>query len=174
LGVCIAAALLFATSANAQFSGRVSVSNTVEPGTGGSPLGGTSVAACGSQVVVGFGDTESGNQSSFAGYAVSADGGRSFVDRGVLPSASDETLGYGGAGAAAKSGEYDGSVACGSPSAFYYASVLTTGSAPCGDIQGCAATAVSRSLNGGASWSLPVVVAATPLQLTNTFSRRWR
>jgi hypothetical protein len=158
--VSAAAALLFAANAKAQLGGAVRVSDTVEPGTGGSPLGGSSVARCGNNVVVGFSDTESGNQFSFAGYATSTDGGKSFVDRGVLPSAPAKTpqgpdvLGYGGAGE-------DGSVACGSASTFYYASVLRTWNPPCTDsINGCTAIALSLSVNGGASWSLPAVIGA--------------
>jgi hypothetical protein len=44
-----------------------------------------SAARCQDNIVVGFGDTEAGNNNSFAGYSVSADDGKTFRDLGVLP-----------------------------------------------------------------------------------------
>ena len=167
--VFAAAVLLLPGSVWAQFAAQVKVSDVVEPGLGGSPLAGVSVARCGNSVVVGFSDTEQGNNNSFAGLAVSSNGGNTFRDLGVLPVSpmkfpvGPDVLGYGGAGAAVFAGSYDASLGCSSSNIFYYASILTTGNPPCTDIQGCSAISVSASSNGGSNWGLPVVLTAASL-----------
>ena len=72
--------LLMLPNAFAQTSGIVKVSNAIEGGAGG-----VSAAQCGRNIVVGFGDVESGQPNSWDGFAYSRDGGRTFTDGGTLP-----------------------------------------------------------------------------------------
>src|ERR1051326_8525636 len=77
---CAMSMLMFAGSASAQWATPGNGSDAIEGG-----IGGVSVARCGGTVVAGFADAESSNPNSFAGVAVSKDGGKTFSDRGVLP-----------------------------------------------------------------------------------------
>jgi hypothetical protein len=120
----------------------------------------TSTAWCGKQVVVGFNDSGSlfesllfgGGGESGSGVSVSNDGGHSFRDAGfVNPGGNPNNLLLG-----------DPVVSCAlEPSsgprqvAFYYSQIMLTGdpSAPLSTV------AVSRSVDGGATWADPTVVA---------------
>jgi hypothetical protein len=149
--VFAAGALLLAGRASAQFSGQVNVSNAIE-GTN-SPVG-VSAARCGNSVAVGFGDSEKGNNTSFGGYAVSSNGGKTFHDFGVLPiSSADSGFGPDAVGFGSSS-----SLSCGSAAIFYYAAPYVSSNAPCFGFPICSAISVSKSLDGGANWALPVMV----------------
>ena len=151
--VMCAGTLALAGRASAQWSSPIQVSGAVEPGFNGTFLGGVSTARCGINVVVGFGDSESGNNSSFAGYAASSDGGTTFIDRGVLPNPNSFGNALGSAG--------PGSVACGGQQQFYYATTLLENNQiqACPAEEGiCSSISVSISSDGGQSWGLPVVV----------------
>ena len=158
LAVVCVGALAFAGTASAQWSGSTVVSNNVEPvGSSGQNRSGVSAARCGSNIVVGFGDSEAGSNDSFAGYAVSSNGGATFIDRGVLPN----TPGNGLGGSFGTTVDHDLSVACAGPLRFYYAATLTETN----QLQDCPAEAgicssisVSMSSDGGQSWGMPVVV----------------
>src|SRR5882762_11673911 len=93
--VFVGGSLLLANDASAQFGRQVKVSDAVEPGFGGFHEPGISAARCGNNVVVGFGDTESGKANSGAGYAISSDGARSFRDFCVLPVPTNDNFGFG-------------------------------------------------------------------------------
>lgn len=171
LAVYLGNALLVAGSACAQTSGLIKVSDAIEAPN--SPFtGGVSAARCGTNIVVGFGDQERSTPNSFAGYAVSGNNGTTFTDRGVLPVFTDSSAGLGpdelGAdvGFPANNGEYPAaitpSVACVNSSLFYYASVYTdrrNTSSTCVTGPVCSAISLSISKNGGATWSLPTLVA---------------
>ena len=155
--VCTVSALAFVASASAQWSGSIVVSRAVEPTSGVIPPG-FSTARCGNNVVVGFGDSEPGNTNSRAGYSVSTDSGRSFRDLGVLP-VSTQDSGY---GPDAIYGQIF-SVACGDSNHFYYAAPFIASNFPagfnCDPI--CVAISISTSKDGGTSWGLPQIVAAS-------------
>jgi hypothetical protein len=139
-----AGALLFAGNASAQFTTQVKVSNVIE-GTG-NPAG-VSAARCGTNIVVGFGDREPGSSSS-AGFAVSKNGGSSFLDLGGLPSPSI----FGGGDSPV--------IGCANASTFYYATdgFVQTDSGACA--VACSEIVVSSSTTGGSSWAPGVVASA--------------
>src|ERR1700704_4809280 len=118
--VVFAGTVLLAGNASAQWGGAVQVWGAVEP-FNGQYFGSVSTARCGNNVLLGFGDSESGNNNSFAGYAVSSDGGRTFADKGVLPADLTDNFGFGGQPLRS------GPVACANSSTFYYAGALTEG-----------------------------------------------
>ena len=153
--VFAAGTLLLAGNASAQWGSAVQVSGAVEPSFNGQYLGSVSTARCGNNVLVGFGDSESGNNHSFAGYAVSSDGGGTFADKGVLPADLTDNFGFGAQTLRS------GPVACANSSTFYYAVALTEGNVPqlCPAEGTCSSVSVSISNNGGQDWGLPVVVA---------------
>src|SRR5690348_7467525 len=93
---CALGVLIFAGRASAQWSSSVTVSGAVEPVFGGQSLAGVTSARCGNSVVVGFGDSETDNKISAAGYAVSSDGGKTFADKGTLPADPTDNFGFGG------------------------------------------------------------------------------
>jgi hypothetical protein len=168
------AGTLFATPASAQWSSAVQVSGAVEPlGSLGQNRGGVSTARCGNNVVVGFGDSESGNSNSFAGYAVSSDGGRTFTDKGVLPNSPVNDLGDGfGPTPDGTTVDHDLSVACANSRTFYYAATLVESDAPqvCTAEGICSSISVSISNDGGQSWGLPVVVARRNIDNNQLYS----
>jgi hypothetical protein len=138
--VCAMAILLLPGNASAQFASQVKVSDTVE----GNPIPGLSAARCGTNIVVGFADSEgasAGTTTAGPGFAVSKNNGATFSDLGVL---SDLSLGFGGGDSPV--------IACSSSSLFYYATVRIFA-----DDTQCAVTctqiAVSPSVNGGTSWN---------------------
>ena len=155
--VCAVGALWLAGNAWAQWSGSIVVSNAVEPSQGVIPSGFTA-ARCGNNVVVGFGDTESGNDRSRGGYSVSTNGGNSFRDLGVLPVSTQDS----GNGPDALYGQIF-SLACGDSNHFYYAAPFLAANFPagfsCDPI--CTAISVSTSKDGGTTWGLPQVAAAS-------------
>jgi hypothetical protein len=144
--------LLFSGNAFGQFAGEVKVSNVIEGGTGG-----VSTARCGSNIVVGFGDVESGKPNSFDGFAYSQNGGGTFTDGGTLPVPPEGPLASGPNSLGAV-GRGNPSVACSSPSHFYYASFYSSTDPIC-FFPACPAISVSASADGGKTWGLPVVVA---------------
>ena len=148
VAVCAGGVLLIAGNASGQFTSRVKVSDVIE----GSAIQGVSAARCGSNIVVGFGDSEAGKSASRAGVSVSKDGGKTFAEVGTLP-ASDSTLSIGGD---------NSGVACANASTFYYAVpafIETTdpNSGIC--VEGCTEIAVASSTNGGSTWNS--IVAAS-------------
>jgi hypothetical protein len=159
VAVFVAGGLLLAGSASGQTSGVFKVSDTIE----GPPAAGVTAARCGTNIVVGFGDSESG-VTSFDGYVVSTDSGKSFRDFGVLPVSTEDLTGFGpdllgNAGfQQASAGAFNRSLACANSSRFYYASTLQSASIPCIGFPICSAISVSNSTDGGKSWSLPIVV----------------
>ena len=155
--VCALGILLMAGRASAQWRGSIVVTNAVEPRSGIIPTGFTA-ARCGSNVVVGFGDTESGNGTSIAGYSVSKNGGNSFRDLGVLPVSTQDI----GNGPDALGGNIL-SLACGDSNHFYYAAPYFANNFPAGFFcdPSCVAISVSISKDGGTTWGLPKVVAAS-------------
>lgn len=106
----------------------------------------TSTAWCGRNVVVGFNDSGSINETffipnvglSFGGYSNSTDGGETFTDQGFLPPGPDVTGGLGG----------DPVVACSSENTFYYSSIFTNASS--------SGASVSKSNDGGRTFGDPV------------------
>jgi hypothetical protein len=147
--------LSFAATGWAQWSSPTTV-GTVE-GFDQSPplLPSVSAVRCGNSVVVGFSDTESNVNNSRDGYAVSADGGKTFRDLGVLPADTTDP----GFGPDFLFGEV--SLACASSHLFYYASTFFADrptTFPCDPI--CTAISVSISTNGGVTWGLPVMAAS--------------
>jgi hypothetical protein len=163
VAVFVAGGLLLAGSASAQTSGIRTVSGAIE-GSPTSPVAaGVTAARCGTNIVVGFGDSESG-VNSFDGYAVSTDSGKTFRDFGVLPVSTEDLFGLGpdqlGSGAPAfyPAGSLTPSVACADTYHFHYASVFQSDSIPCNGFPVCSAISVSNSTDGGKSWSLPIVV----------------
>jgi hypothetical protein len=158
VAVFAAGGLLLAGSASAQTSGIFKVSDTIE----GPPAAGVTAARCGTNIVVGFGDSESGVKS-FDGYAVSTDNGKSFRDFGVLPVSTEDLMGFGPdlLGSVlfqGSPGAFNRSLACANSSRFYYASTFQSDSIPCIGFPICSAISVSNSTDGGKSWSLPSVV----------------
>jgi hypothetical protein len=160
--VCAASGLLFAGNACAQTSGIRNVSGAIEPASA-PPAAGVTAARCGTNIVVGFGDSES-KVNSFDGYAVSTDSGKSFRDFGVLPVSTQDLRGFGpdrlgtGANTVFSNGSFNPSVACSDTSHFHYASIFSSDSIPCIGFPICSAITVSNSADGGKSWSLPIVV----------------
>jgi hypothetical protein len=151
--VVCAGALLLTGSAFGQFASQVKVSNAVEES-----FFGVSTARCGNNIVVGFGDAESGQTDSFEGFAYSLDGGKTFTDGGTLPVPPPGPQAIG----SNRLGEGNPSVACSSSSHFYYASDYLSSDPICRGFQSCPAITVSTSTNGGKTWGLPVVVATGP------------
>jgi hypothetical protein len=150
--------LLFSGNAFAQFGGQVKVSNVIEGG-----IGGVSTARCGNTIVVGFADAESTRPNSYDGVASSTNGGLSFADRGTLPvPPPDPILGpyILGSNFNDPAGQSNPAVACANSSLFYYASMFITPGEECfnpGDR--CTTISVSKSSDGGNTWSLPVIAA---------------
>src|SRR4051812_21365793 len=72
--------LLVPGNASAQWTPAIKVSDAIEGG-----LGGVSTARCENTIVVGFGDAEPNSPNSYDGFAVSKNGGASFIDGGTLP-----------------------------------------------------------------------------------------
>jgi hypothetical protein len=160
--VFVAGGLLLAGSASAQTSGIFKVSDAIEPANV-PPAAGVTAARCGTNIVVGFGDSESRGVNSFDGYAVSTDSGKTFRDFGVLPISTEDLFGFGpdqlGSGATTIiAGSLTPSVACADTSHFHYASIFQSDSIPCIGFPICRAISVSNSTDGGKSWSLPIVV----------------
>ena len=111
----------------------------------------TSTARCGNQVVVGFNDSGSAFEtlffnggSSFSGAAVSSDGGRTFRDIGFInpgPNFTNFVIG-------------DPVLSCTDSSTFYFTQLMTfrdSSSIP------QSAVVISRSTDGGNTWSDPVI-----------------
>lgn len=121
----------------------------------------SSAAMCGNSVVVGYDDAGAlirshafpapppgtSKPASGDGVSYSTDGGLSFTDVGFVPPGPGSTNFLGG----------DPVVVCSSPSRFYYASILISGT---GETARTSIT-VSTSTNGGKTWSNPVVVSPT-------------
>lgn len=116
----------------------------------------TSTAWCGGNVVVGFNDSGSLNETllfgsgglSFSGASVSSDGGYSFRDIGfVNPGPNPLNLLLG-----------DPVVTCANPSTFYYSQALSTGTFD--PFTALSGVAVSKSTDGGATWADPVTAVA--------------
>jgi hypothetical protein len=117
----------------------------------------TSTAWCGSNVVVGFNDSGSvletfsgfaqgSNGLSFNGVAYSTDQGRTFQDIGPLNPGPDPSGFLAG----------DPVIGCADARTFYYSSLFETGFFPNFE----SAISVSKSTDGGASWSDPVKAAS--------------
>ena len=157
IAVSVAETLLFPGNASAQFGPQVKVSNAIESGV----ASGVSAARCGSNIVVGFGDSEATNPHSFDGFAFSKNGGASFTDGGTLPTPPvDPTEGPAILGPGGFTGPGNPSLACANSNLFYYASVYTPTIPGCGlDTPGCTGISVSISTNGGMSWGLPVIAS---------------
>ena len=151
--VFFAGALLLAGSASAQTSGVFKVSDAIE----GPPAAGVTAARCGANIVVGFGDNESG-VNSFDGYAVSTDSGKTFRDLEVLPVSTEDLMGFGPDVLGGVRVTFNRSLACANSSRFYYASTFQSDSIPCSGFPICSAISVSNSTDGGKTWSLPIVV----------------
>ncbi len=107
----------------------------------------TSTAQCGNRVVVGYNDSGSFLETftispsiglSFNGYAISFDGGKTFIDKGFLNPGSSTDNFLGG----------DPVVACTNTNTFYQASLFSTSSS--------SAISVSKSTNGGLNFANPV------------------
>jgi hypothetical protein len=168
--VVLMASLLLGGTAPAQV---IKVSDAIEAGPSGVPVGGVSAARCGNNLVVGFADADASFGNSFDGYAVSSDGGKTFRDLGVLPVSSQvgdfgpDILGNAGTFTPGPTSEFvssgDSSLACGSASVFYYASIyLSDNPGPsCPGSPFCSAISVSTSTDGGVSWNLPVFAVST-------------
>ena len=149
--VFTAGTLLLAASASAQFASQVNVSNVIE-GTG-NPAG-VSAARCGSNIVVGFADTEPPGTGSTAGFSVSKDGGKTFSDGGTIPGSS---VRFGGGDSAV--------VACSNASTFYYANQDFSSDPAAGCSVGCSEISVSSSTNGGTTWGAPVVASSVTMDI---------
>lgn len=112
----------------------------------------TSTAKCGNQVVVGFNDTGSilessffNGGSSFSGAAVSSDGGRTFHDIGFInPGPNFNSLLLG-----------DPMVTCTDSSTFYFTQLMEFLN-PSGALSLQSAVVISKSTDGGNTWSDPV------------------
>jgi hypothetical protein len=141
--------LLLAGSASAQFTSPVKVSNVIE-GTLNPPAPGVSTARCGSNIVVGFADREPSSTGSSAGFSVSKDGGKTFSDLGTIPGPAVEWP-YGGGDSAL--------IGCSSASNFYYANLDFSNDPNTGCFIGCTEISLSTSINGGSTWSAPVVAS---------------
>lgn len=157
IAVLAVAVLVWPGSAAAQWTPPVKVSDAIEGGSGG-----VSAARCGSNVVVGFGDVESGQPNSWDGFAYSKDGGRTFTDGGTLPIPPENPDAI-SASFLGPNGPFMGSgpgnpvVACSNSSRFYYASVYTDFN-DCPELP-CTSISVSASNDGGQTWGLPVVAS---------------
>jgi hypothetical protein len=143
--VLAAGSLVLAGSASAQFTGQVKVSNVIE-GTG--KPSGVSAVRCGTNIVVGFADTEPNSTGSNAGFSVSKNGGASFSDLGAL---SDPSLRFGGGDSPV--------LACSNSSTFYYATLAVSSDINAGCAGGCSEVSVSSSTSGGSTWHAPVVAS---------------
>jgi hypothetical protein len=146
VAVCLLGALLLVGSAYGQFAGQVKVSNAIE-GTGKLP--GVSAARCGSNIVVGFEDTEPPGTGSTAGFSVSKDGGKTFSDFGTIPGSSVRFAGVNA-----------GVISCSSASTFYYANQDFSSDPAAGCEVDCSEISVSTSTNGGTTWNAPVVASS--------------
>lgn len=179
LAVAFAAGCLFLlrTAERPALGGQIPASGTGPGGTirvsnpaldfkqsviGGFTQNTSSSAMCGNSVVVGYADAgarlrthefpaapvgQPGKPSSGDGVSYSTDGGLTFTDLGFLPQGSGATNVLVG----------DPSVACSSPSRFYYASILVTGTGETAR----SSISVSTSTNSGRSWGSPVVITPT-------------
>ena len=160
--------LLLALGASAQApfaSPSVKISNVIEGGTGG-----VSAARCGTGVVVGFGDMESGKAASYDGFSYSKTNGVSFSDGGTVSLGSPADFVGSGAGFYPSNLTTNPAIACSSATTFYYASAGSVGNPSCGGICTILNTsiAVSTSTDGGVHWSHPVE-AAHQISDTETF-----
>ena len=113
----------------------------------------TSAAWCGTNVSVGFNDSNSLLQTlllgpgglSFSGSAYSTDGGRSFVDAGPVNPGPDLTSFLLG----------DPVLTCGNDRVFHYSQILSTAVITPTAFLPRSGVGVSRSVNGGATWADP-------------------
>jgi len=119
----------------------------------------TSTAWCGSNVVVAYNDSGSFWESGFAtnfqnlsfnGFSTSENQGRTYLDRGFLPSATANPTNF---------LEGDPVVACTSASTFYYSSLFFT-VASFSPFTPLTAISVSKSTTEGASFGAPVSAAS--------------
>ena len=172
--VVCAGTLMFAGRVSAQWSSPTTAAAVEQDGQN---KAGVSVGRCGNHVVVGFGDHETGGVgTSFAGYAVSADAGKTFRDLGVLP-VSSQNNGFGldqlgGVGNPNMPNTEGLSVACADGGQlFYYAIAAVSANDPqdCG-APVCSAISLSTSSDSfgppsdiGVKWGLPVFVARAPI-----------
>jgi len=171
--VFAAGSLMCTGSAYAQWSSPTAVA-AVAPN--GEHKGGVSVARCENHLLFGFGDIETGGVgSSFAGYAISSDGGKTFRDLGVLPvSSQDSGFGtdqLGGGGNPNMPNTAGPSLGCFNVGyTFYYATTAISKNDPqgCG-APVCSAIALSTSntpfgnQDRGVTWGLPQFVARGPI-----------
>ncbi len=112
----------------------------------------TSTAWCGPSVVVGYNDSGSLYETllfgpggaGFSGASYSTDGGRTFTDSGAINPGPNPLNFLSG----------DPVVNCVGPNTFYYTQILMTGTVSPFSLSNGAA--VSKSVNGGATWSDPV------------------
>jgi len=133
----------------------------------------TSSAWCGNTVVAGFNDSGAvlrtffanpNGAASFNGVAVSANGGRSFIDLGFLNPGADPANTLLG----------DPVVVCTSASQFYYSSIFATATPPDahGNRNPLSAIAVNASSVGGVSWRAPVAAVAKD-GFTHALDKPW-
>jgi hypothetical protein len=133
----------------------------------------TSSAWCGNTVVGAFNDagavlrtffTNPNGAVSFNGVAVSANGGKSFIDLGFLNPGADPANTLLG----------DPVVVCTSPSQFYYSSIFATATPPDtnGNRSPLTAVAVNSSSVGGVSWAAPVAAVAKDA-FTHSLDKPW-
>lgn len=127
----------------------------------------TSTAWCGSRVVVGFNDSGSFLETlalpfalSFNGVARSNNMGASFTDLGFLNGGSNFFDMLAG----------DPVVVCADANTFYYASLFVTFTPPA---TAGSAISVSRSLDGGLTWSLEPIVAVSKDGFTHFLDKEW-
>ncbi len=151
--LALAASVPAASAASPAAAGRVS--DPTRDVAGKSAIQGftqnqSSIAWCGTNVVVGFADTGSlyetlgGAAASALGVARSTNGGATYEDLGFLPPGSTAGATLGGSPA----------VACADADTFYYASISTSPSSW--------GVAVSKSMDGGATWAAPTPVLEVP------------
>jgi hypothetical protein len=131
----------------------------------------TSTAWCGNNVVVSYNDSGSYWESLFAtnaqnlsfnGFSTSENQGRTYLDRGYLPSATTNPFNF---------VEGDPVVACTSASTFYYSSLFFT-VASFSPYTPLTAISVSKSTNAGASFGAPVS-AASKDAFTHFLDKDW-
>jgi len=144
--VFAAGTLLLAGTASAQFGGQVKVSNVIE---GAGKLPGVSAARCGSNIVVGFEDSEPPGTGSTAGFAVSKNGGTTFSDLGTIPGSS---VRFAGSNAAV--------IGCSNASTFFYANQDFSNDPAAGCAVSCSEISVSNSTNGGSTWNAPAIASS--------------